>query len=96
MRYTVSWSSPDASFALRGKVAAGASLAWQPMKNREIQAAWKYHDGSKHSYWSVRNSPHFLDWANRPYGDLKPLREHTLREGLADHPELLAKLLAHA
>jgi SagB-type dehydrogenase family enzyme len=36
------------------------------MNNREIQAAWKYHDQSKHSYWSVRNHPHFLDWANRP------------------------------
>jgi len=37
-----------------------------------------------------------LDWDNPPYGDLKPLREYTLREGLADHPELLGKLLAHA
>ncbi|MFG1647725.1 DJ-1/PfpI family protein [Amycolatopsis sp. NPDC049252] len=37
-----------------------------------------------------------LDWDNPPYGDLKPLREYTLREGLADHPELLEKLLAHA
>ncbi|WP_290062335.1 DJ-1/PfpI family protein [Amycolatopsis solani] len=36
-----------------------------------------------------------LDWANQPYGDLKPLREHTLREGLAEHPALLEKLLAH-
>ena len=36
------------------------------MNNREIQAAWKYHDGTKHSYWSIRNNPHFLDWANRP------------------------------
>src|SRR5258706_11416108 len=36
------------------------------MNNREIQAARKYHDGSKHSYWSIRNHPHFLDWANRP------------------------------
>ena len=36
------------------------------MKNREIQAAWKYHDGTKHSHWSIRNNPHFLDWANRP------------------------------
>jgi SagB-type dehydrogenase family enzyme len=36
------------------------------MNNREIQAAWKYHDGTKHSYWSIRNHPHFLDWANRP------------------------------
>src|SRR6266568_5812649 len=36
------------------------------MKNRDIQATWKYHDGTKHSYWSIRNNPHFLDWANRP------------------------------
>ncbi len=36
------------------------------MKNRDMQAAWKYHDGTKHSYWSIRNHPHFLDWANRP------------------------------
>src|SRR5271169_4873936 len=36
------------------------------MSNRDIHAAWKYHDGTKHSYWSVRNNPHFLDWANRP------------------------------
>ncbi len=36
------------------------------MNNRDIQAAWKYHDGTKHSHWSVRNNPHFLDWANRP------------------------------
>jgi SagB-type dehydrogenase family enzyme len=36
------------------------------MKNRDIQAAWKYHEGTKHSYWSVRSSTHFLDWANQP------------------------------
>lgn len=36
-----------------------------------------------------------LDWANQPYGDLKPLREHTLREGLAGNPALRDKLLAH-
>ena len=36
------------------------------MNNREIQAAWKYHDGTKHSYLSIRSHPHFLDWANRP------------------------------
>jgi len=36
------------------------------MKNSDIRAAWKYHDGTKHSYWSVRTSTHFLDWANRP------------------------------
>src|SRR5450432_400793 len=36
------------------------------MNNHDIQAAWKYHDGTKHSYWSIRNDLHFLDWANRP------------------------------
>src|SRR5437588_2767684 len=36
------------------------------MKNRDIQATWKYHNGNKHSYWSIRNHPHLLDWANRP------------------------------
>jgi SagB-type dehydrogenase family enzyme len=36
------------------------------MNNRDIQAAWQYHDGTKHSYWSIRINPHFLDWANRP------------------------------
>jgi SagB-type dehydrogenase family enzyme len=36
------------------------------MKNLDIQAAWKYHHGTKHSYWSVRNSTHSLDWATRP------------------------------
>src|SRR5262252_4825728 len=48
------------------------------MNNREIQAAWKYHDGTKHSYWSVRNHPHFLAWANHPlpfkiYPKIEPL-----------------------
>ena len=37
------------------------------MNNRDVQAAWKYHDGTKHSSWSIRNHPHFLDWANRPH-----------------------------
>jgi SagB-type dehydrogenase family enzyme len=36
------------------------------MKNGDVQAAWKYHDGTKHSYWSVRANRHALDWANQP------------------------------
>lgn len=36
------------------------------MKNRDVQAAWKYHNDTKHSAWSIRNNPHFLDFANRP------------------------------
>jgi SagB-type dehydrogenase family enzyme len=36
------------------------------MNNRDVQATWNYHNGTKHSDWSVRGNPHFLDWANRP------------------------------
>src|ERR1700723_1053669 len=36
------------------------------MRNRDIEATWRYHDGTKHSYSSIRNDRHFLDWANRP------------------------------
>ena len=48
------------------------------MKNRDITATWEYHDGSKHSSWSIRNNPHFLDWTNRPlpfkiYPTIEPL-----------------------
>jgi SagB-type dehydrogenase family enzyme len=48
------------------------------MKNRDIQAAWKYHEGTKHSDWSIRNNPHFLDWANKPlpfkiYPQIEPI-----------------------
>ena len=34
--------------------------------NREIDLAWRYHDLTKHSYWSIRTSPHYLDWSNQP------------------------------
>ena len=34
--------------------------------NRNIDAARKYHNGTKHSYLSVRMHPHFLDWENKP------------------------------
>ena len=36
------------------------------VKNHEIQAAWAYHNGTKHSYQSIRTNPHYLDWANQP------------------------------
>src|SRR6516162_9229575 len=35
------------------------------MSNRNIGAAWKYHEETKHSYWNVRNNPHFLVWVNK-------------------------------
>jgi SagB-type dehydrogenase family enzyme len=47
--------------------------------NRNTEAAWTYHDATKHSYASIRVSPHGLDWANQPlpfkiYPALEPLR----------------------
>ncbi len=48
------------------------------MSNRDLQAAWKYHNQTKHSQESVRSNPHFLDWANQPlpfkiYPGLEPI-----------------------
>jgi SagB-type dehydrogenase family enzyme len=36
------------------------------MNNRDIQAAWDYHNRTKHSQQSVRSNPHYLDWENQP------------------------------
>ena len=36
------------------------------MPNRDLDATWKYHNGTKHSYVSLRVHPHFLDWSNQP------------------------------
>lgn len=36
------------------------------MSNRDLDATWKYHNGTKHSYLSLRVHPHFLDWENKP------------------------------
>jgi len=36
------------------------------MKNREIDAAWAYHNGTKHSYQRIRANPHYLDFDNQP------------------------------
>lgn len=48
------------------------------MNNREIEAAWTYHNATKHSYESVRSNPHYLDWENHPlpfkiYSKLQPI-----------------------
>ncbi len=48
------------------------------MKNRQIDAAWVYHNGTKHSYQSVRANPHYLDFDNQPvsfklYSALEPI-----------------------
>ncbi len=36
------------------------------MRNRDVEAAWRYHDATKHSYLSVREGGHSLDWPNQP------------------------------
>jgi SagB-type dehydrogenase family enzyme len=41
-------------------------------------AASRYHEETKHSYWSVRTSGHYLDWSNQPlpykiYSTLEPI-----------------------
>jgi SagB-type dehydrogenase family enzyme len=34
--------------------------------NRNPEAAWTYHDATKHSHTSIRTNPHFMDWSNQP------------------------------
>ena len=34
--------------------------------NRDVARAWKYHNDTKHSTWSIGAHPHSLDWANLP------------------------------
>lgn len=46
--------------------------------NREIEAAWRYHNLTKHSYQSIRADRHYLDWSNQPspftiYPSLEPI-----------------------
>ncbi len=35
-------------------------------ENHNLDAAWQYHTGTKHSYLSIRTNPHDLDWDNKP------------------------------
>src|SRR6267378_760210 len=46
--------------------------------NGNLEAAWTYHDATKHSYTSIRTNPHFMDWSNQPlpfkiYPTLEPM-----------------------
>ncbi len=48
------------------------------MTNRDVEAGLTYHNDTKHSFLSVHNDPHFLDFANQPlpfkvYTDLEPI-----------------------
>ena len=59
------------------------------MKNRDLQATWAYHNGTKHSYESIRTNRHYLDWENQPipfkiYSELEPipLPQHLSSSGM--------------
>ena len=55
------------------------SAKWRPAtSNRDTEATWAYHNGTKHSWSSLRQNAHALDWSNKPipfkvYTDLEPL-----------------------
>jgi SagB-type dehydrogenase family enzyme len=71
--------------------------------NNNLEAAWNYHDATKHSYASVHNSLHFLDWGNQPlpfkaYTTLEPLQlPRELRQtGVAALSAIAESIQAHA
>ena len=48
------------------------------MNNRDTDAAWSYHDSTKHSLESIHADTHYLDFPNQPlpfkiYSDLEPI-----------------------
>src|SRR5438128_7298546 len=49
---------------------AASFIILEPMTpasaNRDIARTWNYHNATKHSEWSIRASPHYLDWSNQP------------------------------
>ena len=50
-----------------------------PPEHAASEAARHYHTATKHSYWSVRSSGHYLDWDTKPflykiYPALEPIR----------------------
>ncbi len=44
----------------------GHTATTNPTPNRQVEAAWAYHDQTKHSYESVRRGDHSLDFSNQP------------------------------
>src|SRR5262245_46100894 len=43
------------------------------MPIKDVKDALTYHHQTKHSAWSIRASPHYLDWENQPL----PLKIYT-------------------
>src|SRR5882762_314325 len=70
--------------------------------NANAEAAWNYHEATKHSYTSVRTNPHFLDFGNQPlpfkiYTSLEPSRMPTevRQTGVAALSAIAAGVPAH-
>ncbi|MFQ5873269.1 MAG: SagB family peptide dehydrogenase [Dehalococcoidia bacterium] len=56
------------------------------MGNRDTSAAWTYHNDTKHSYWSIRTNPHYLDWENQPI----PFKIYKSLEGIPLPPKAVS------
>jgi SagB-type dehydrogenase family enzyme len=65
-------NSPSDLLSLAGRRVLNASrdIDFVPVAkmtdNSNSEAAWIYHEATKHSYASIRTVAHFLDWANQP------------------------------
>src|SRR3990172_6544947 len=74
----------------RGWGSGGHTATLPRMTNRDTEAAWNYHNATKHSSWSVRADTHRLDWANQPLPfkiyptlELLPLPREVPQSGIA-------------
>jgi SagB-type dehydrogenase family enzyme len=56
------------------------------MTNRDLDATWAYHNGTKHSHESLYADPHSLDWDNQPL----PFKIYTALEPMALPRNLLS------
>src|SRR5713226_8516917 len=70
--------------------------------NRNPEAAWTYHDATKHSYTSIHSNPHFLDWSNQPlpfkiYPTVEPMRlpREVRQTGVAALSAIAERVPAH-
>jgi len=71
--------------------------------NSNTEAAWNYHEATKHSYISVRTNPHSLDFPNQPlpfkiYPALEPSRlpGEVRQTGVAALSAIASRVPAHA
>jgi len=70
-------------------------------RNRDSEAAWRYHDATKHSFASIRSQAHSLDWANQPLPfkiyptlDIMPLPRDVPQSGVAALSAIAARIPA--